>query len=402
MIKTLAIANYRSIRDLAVELHGLDVVTGANGSGKSSLYRALRLLAECAGGDSGNVVGSLARDGGLASTLWAGPESISEAMRRGEVPVQGTVRRDSVNLKLGYSGDDFGYLVDLGMPVSSGAGFDQETGRPRPSAFSLDPEIKREQIFSGPVARPGSLLVDRKGSLAKLRGADGDWTELSRRLDTFQSMLTEVSDQDRAPEVLRVRDSVRSWRFYDHFRTDAEAPARQAQLGTRTPVLHHSGKDLAAALQTLREVGFERQLDAAVDHAFPGSRLEIAVSDGRFSVELRQPGMLRPMKASELSDGTLRFLLLTAALLTPRPPELMVLNEPETSLHVDLMPALAGLIVQASANSQMIVVTHSEALLSALRESGAAHEHELYKDLGETRIKGLGSLEGPLWSWPKR
>jgi len=167
-------------------------------------------------------------------------------------------------------------------------------------------------------------------------------------------------------------------------------------------VLHHSGRDLAAALQTLREVGFERQLDAAVDHAFPGSRLEIAVNDGRFGVELRQPGMLRPMKAAELSDGTLRFLLLTAALLTPRPPELMVLNEPETSLHVDLMPALAGLIVQASASSQMIVVTHSEALLKALRDSGAAHEHELYKDLGETRIKGLGSLEGPLWSWPKR
>ncbi|ASN19546.1 AAA family ATPase [Arthrobacter sp. YN] len=402
MIKTLAIANYRSIRDLAMKLHGLDIVTGANGSGKSSLYRALRLLAECAGGDSGNVVGSLARDGGLASTLWAGPESISKAMRSGDMPVQGTVRRESVSLKLGYSGDDFGYLVDLGMPTPGGAGFDQETGRPRPSAFSLDPEIKREQIFSGPVARPGSLLVDRKGSLAKLRGPGSEWTELSRRLDTFQSMLTEVSDQDRAPEVLRVRDSVRSWRFYDHFRTDADAPARQAQLGTRTPVLHHSGKDLAAALQTLREVGFERQLDAAVGRAFPGSRLEIAVNDGRFSVELSQPGMLRPMKAAELSDGTLRFLLLTAALLTPRPPELMVLNEPETSLHVDLMPALAGLIVQASANSQMIVVTHSEALLSSLRESGAAHEHELYKDLGETRIKGLGSLDSPLWTWPKR
>jgi predicted ATPase len=63
---------------------------------------------------------------------------------------------------------------------------------------------------------------------------------------------------------------------------------------------------------------------------------------------LRQHGLLRPLSASELSDGTLRFLLWTAALLTPRPPELMVLNEPETSLHPDFLPALARLIAFAS------------------------------------------------------
>lgn len=401
MIRTLAISNYRSIRDLTMELHELDLVTGSNGSGKSSLYRALRLLSECAGSDSGNVVGSLARDGGLSSTLWAGPETISDAMRRGEAPVQGTVRKESVNLKLGFSGDDFGYLIDLGLPVSGGA-FDDAIGRPVPSAFNRDPEIKREQVFSGPVARPGSVLVDRKGAVARLRGEKGEWVELSRRLHAYESMLTEVSDHDRAPEVLRVRDMVRSWRFYDHFRTDHEAPARQAQIGTRTPVLHHSGSDLAAALQTLRETGQDGPLDDAIGSAFPGSRLRIAVVDGRFSVELQQPGMLRAMAAAELSDGTLRYLMLVAALLTPRPPELMVLNEPETSLHVDLMPALAQLIVQAGERSQLIVVSHSAPLIAALRESGRVHQHELYKDVGETRIKDLGALEGPPWNWPRR
>ncbi|WP_028266492.1 AAA family ATPase [Arthrobacter sp. MA-N2] len=391
MIRTLAISNYRSIRDLTMELHGLDLVTGSNGSGKSSLYRALRLLSECAGSDSGGVVGSLARDGGLNSTLWAGPETISEAMRRGEVPVQGTVRKESVNLKLGFAGDDFGYLVDLGLPAPGAE-----------SAFNLDPEIKREQVFSGPVARPGSVLVDRKGANARLRGAKGEWTELSRRLHAYESMLTELSDQDRAPEVLRVRDMVRSWRFYDHFRTDHEAPARQAQIGTRTPVLHHSGWDLAAALQTLHETGQSGLLEDAICSAFPGSKLRIAVVEGRFSVELQQPGMLRPMAASELSDGTLRYLMLVAALLTPRPPELMVLNEPETSLHAELIPALARLIVQASESSQMIVVSHSASLIAALRKSGRAHQHELYKDVGETKIKDLGALEGPPWYWPSR
>ena len=78
MLTTLAISNYRSIRELVMPLGALNLVTGANGSGKSNLYRALRLLAETA---QGGVVSTLAREGGLASTLWAGPETISRRMR---------------------------------------------------------------------------------------------------------------------------------------------------------------------------------------------------------------------------------------------------------------------------------------------------------------------------------
>ena len=81
---------------------------------------------------------------------------------------------------------------------------------------------------------------------------------------------------------------------------------------------------------------------------------------------MRQHGLLRPLKAAELSDGTLRYLLLVAALLSPRPPTLMILNEPETSLHPDLLPPLARLIAQASKQSQMIVVSHAQILVAAL------------------------------------
>src|ERR1700730_6879246 len=101
MLTTLAICNYRSLRNLVVPLQRLNVITGANGSGKSSLYRALRLLADTA---QGRVVPSLAREGGLQSTLWAGPESISRSMKQGDHPVQGTRRQHSVNLRLGFSG----------------------------------------------------------------------------------------------------------------------------------------------------------------------------------------------------------------------------------------------------------------------------------------------------------
>ncbi len=76
-------------------------------------------------------------------------------------------------------------------------------------------------------------------------------------------------------------------------------------------------------------------------------------------MSLEQPGMLRGLTAAELSDGTLRFLLLVAALLTPRPPELMVLNELENSLHPELIPALGRLIKRAAESSQVIVVSHN-------------------------------------------
>jgi predicted ATPase len=111
MLKTLAIGNYRSLLKLVVPLGKLNVITGPNGSGKSNLYRALRLLAETA---QAGVVNALAREGGLQSTFWAGPEDVSRRMRAGEVPIQGGTRREPVRLRLGFTGEDFGYSISLG------------------------------------------------------------------------------------------------------------------------------------------------------------------------------------------------------------------------------------------------------------------------------------------------
>lgn len=390
MLHTLAVANYRSLRSLVAPLGPLNVVTGANGSGKSSLYRALRLLAETA---QGTVVASLAREGGLESTLWAGPETITRRMKQRDVPVQGGPRKDVVHLRLGFSGDEFGYAIDLGLPVPGALG---------PTAFARDPEIKRECIWSGQQFRPAALLADRRGPLVQVRTEQGEWDNVAQGLAAFDSMLTRVADARRAPEVLTLRDEIRSWRFYDHFRVDGEAPARQSQLGTRTPVLSHDGRDLAAALQTIREIGDSEALDEAVQDAFPGSTLTVAFAPGRFELQLSQEGLLRPLTAAELSDGTLRYLLWIAALLTPRPPALMVLNEPETSLHPDLLPALARLIGRAAAATQVWVVSHSPRLIAALESQTECNSLVLEKELSETRIVGLRELDAPPWDWPPR
>jgi predicted ATPase len=389
VLTTLAVENYRSLRDLVLPLSRLTVVTGPNGSGKSSLYRALRLLADAA---RDGAVAALAREGGLPSALWAGPEATGRAVREGRSAVQGTRRTKAVGLRLGFSGDEFGYALDLGMPI------------PTRTAFNRDPEFKRECVWRGPVLRPATLLADRAGPVVRTRAAGGSWGQDPHPIGIADSMLTAFADPRISPEVLVVRERIRSWRFYDHFRTDADAPARQARVGTRTPVLDHDGADLAAALQTIEEVGDADELRAAVDNAFPGSRVRVEVAeDGRFGLSFHQHGLLRPLSAGELSDGTLRYLLWVAALLSPRPPELLVLNEPETSLHPDLLPALAALIATAAARAQVVVVTHAQPLVRALAavEDGTALL-ELGKEFGATVLAGQSLLERPSWHWPKR
>ncbi|MDR6643449.1 putative ATPase [Luteibacter sp. 1214] len=386
MLATLAVANYRSLRSLVLPMGRINLVTGANGSGKSSLYRALRLLAETA---QGGVVPALAREGGLSSTLWAGPEKFSRGMLSGDLPVQGGPRTEPVSLKLGFAGESFGYAIDLGLP------------EPSLSMFGRDPEIKSEVIWSGPFLRAASLLMDRRGPMAKLR--DGrHWHVAAQHLSQFESVFTQLADPERAPEVMVLRESIRGWRFYDHFRSDADAPARWPQLGTRTPVLSHDGRDLAAAWQTIREIGDVASLEASVDDAFPGAVVRVGQEGDRLLLTFQQPGLLRPLSSAELSDGTLRYLLWIAALHTPRPPPLMVLNEPETSLHPDLLPALGRLILKASTTCQVWVVSHASRLIAALEDSPDCHSLRLEKTLSETRIVGQGVLDEPAWYWPSR
>lgn len=387
MLTTLAVSNYRSLRELVLPLDRLTLITGANGAGKSNLYRALRLLAETA---QGSLVAALARQGGLQSALWAGPERTGQRVRQGQHPVQGTARRHPVALRLGFSGDVFGYAIDLGLPAPSG------------SAFGLDPQIKRECIWAGPALRPASLLVDRRGAAVRIRKSSGAWAESAYPIATFDSMLAQYADPGEAPEMHTVRENIRRWRFYDHFRTDTDAPARASQIGTHTPVLGHEGSDLAAALQTIIEIGDADALHEAIAYAFPDSSLSIRVSAGRFDIAMAQHGLLRPLAAAELSDGTLRYLLWSAALLTPRPPELLVLNEPEASLHPDLLPALGRLIVAASRRSQIIVVSHASRLIAALEHEGDCLHHVLTREMAETLVASLHPGAAPAWAWPDR
>jgi predicted ATPase len=394
MIRTVAVQGYRSLRDLLLPLGQLSVITGANGSGKSSVYRSLRLLADAA---LNSVVASLAREGGLPSTFWAGPETIARGVRQGTYAVEPLAKRKVASLKLGFGGDTYGYSIDLGYPPPP------PPPPPPPTMFRLDPHVKRECIWHGPIYRKASALVDRRNNFVWIATTrDEEPVMLTQHLSDTDSMLASVADPQRAPEMLAVREAVRGWRFYDHFRTDSDSPARTAQIGTFAPVLHHDGSNIAAALQTILEIRSDEALTMALEDAFPGSRLSVEAQNGRFELLLQQHGLLRTLSAAELSDGTLRYLLWAAALLTPRPPELMVLNEPETSLHPDLLPALARLILAAAKNTQVIVVSHAPQLIEELATAPFCTRLHLLKEFGETKLEGSTLFNTPKWNWPAR
>ena len=361
-VTAVHIEQYRSIRSLSLRLGPVTTVVGANGTGKTNLYRALRLLHAAA---MGRLAEAFADEGGMPSALYAGVK------RRDEI--------HGVRLTVGVDFDSFSYRLACGLPT------------PRQTAFKLDPEVKEEDLGVRVTGRKRPLpLCERRGNVVTVRTDSGERDTFVDPLDETESVLAQLADPRRYPELALARMTLASWRFYHQFRIDPEAPARLPRLGVRSPVLAEDGANLAAVLQTIRELEHGNgQLDAAIASAFPGCGFEIASdSRGLMSLSWRQPGIHRTLDARELSDGTLRFLCLAAALLTPRPPGLLVLNEPEASLHPALLPALAGLIATASSRCQVLLTTHAAELAEQVTALTGHQPVRLYMHNGQTRFEG--------------
>jgi predicted ATPase len=154
------------------------------------------------------------------------------------------------------------------------------------------------------------------------------------------------------------------------------------------------GSNLAAVLATLVHIrGDTVDLDRSIEDAFPGATLDVPLPERTASFGMIFPEHPRRVfQAFELSDGTLRYLALAGALLSLRLPSFIALNEPESSLHPELLEPLARLIVRAAERTQVWLVTHSERLAAALAEHGKVEPRAVIKREGETWIDGLKQI----------
>ena len=379
----LSVQGYRSLHDLAFEPGPLTVITGGNGVGKSNVYRAMELLHAAA---HGRLAQTLAREGGLPSALWAGPEEVrTELAKREGRAVRGTSRKHSIRLCIGIRLPFACYELALGLPVRIPSD---------PSAFDTDPMVKEEHLWHAPRRRPSNTWLVREGPAARCLDRAKEWRTYAP-LDVTDTVLAQLDEPMLLPELHQLRATLRRFRFYHGFRTDPESPLRTPQHGVRTPVLASSGEDLAAALQTILEIGDRETLERAVRE---GLDAELDLACNPFEVGLRVSGLLRRLGARELSDGSLKYLALLAALHSPRPAPLLVLNEPEASLHPKLHAPLAKSIHAAAAHAQIWVISHARALVDAIESLGPTRRIELERDTeGATRVVGQGMLDRPLW-----
>lgn len=276
----------------------------------------------------------------------------------------------------------YSYEVQIGVPPPGG-----------PGAFPLEPDIKEEALLFHHRGRATKLL-ERRRRTVMARDADGKRTELSGELLASETALGSFNEPQRFPEIHAIRQMMLDWRFYHGLRTDAESALRRPCLAVATPTMASDGSNLAAVLATLIHIRRDTvALDRAIEDAFPGAVLSVPLPEREASFGMVFPDHPRRVfEAMELSDGTLRYLALAGALLSLRLPTFVALNEPESSLHPDLLEPLARLIAQASERTQIWLVTHSERLAAALAKHGGVQPRTVIKKDGETWIEGLRQI----------
>ncbi len=250
-------------------------------------------------------------------------------------------------------------------PSAAGArSYDYEVSvglrHPTAAALPFEPLVKEETLTFHHAGRRIKLL-ERHGPQVAARDEAGKRVEIETELMASETALASLQDPVGFPDLHLIRRTMLDWRFYHEMRTDAASPLRGPCLAVTSPTLASDGSNLAAVFATLVHIREDTvDLDRTIEDAFPGARLVVPPPgrDAAFGTVFPDYPK-RVFEAAELSDGTLRYLALAGALLAYRLPAFIALNEPETSLHPDLLEPLARpYIVKCSAETQPGLARH--------------------------------------------
>jgi predicted ATPase len=338
----------------AVSLLPLNVLIGPNGSGKSNLIEGIELLHATPLAFAGAI-----RDGGgVREWLWKGKAAGRTAS------IEAIIDPDSLNIKQKLLKSNLRYLLSFtvsGQRVEVTDEIIEKTEKEFKSAKDVyfyyrfqngNPVINLQEDWASGAAKVSTRHLERQS------------------LVPDESVLSQRKDPNSYPELTRLGQkfaeihSFREWSFGRYGQLRQPQPA-----DLPTGALLPDARNLGLILNQLEHSSSWSEFNRYLKRFLPRfDRFSTRIEGATVQFYLHESGMEQPIPATRLSDGTIRFMAILALLLSDSPPPLICMEEPELGLHPDAIALLATLLQEASTRTQLVVTTHSDALVSALTE----------------------------------
>ncbi|MBD6614360.1 AAA family ATPase [Komarekiella sp. 'clone 1'] len=348
-IRSLRLENFLSYGSDGeeIELQPLNVLIGANTSGKSNLIEAIGILKAT----PTDLPAPFRQGGGVSEFLWKGGQENPVATIEATLDYP----QRPQNLRYQVSLTAIGQRLEL-----------------------VDEAVENEQAYAGANDVYFYYRYQNGRPILNINKLDDDLKRIVQRTRTLrredlipdQSVLSQRKDPDLYPELSYLSNEFSKICLYRHWQMGRYSEPRNAQ---KTDLPEHplleDGSNLGLVLNNLQHQIGNRKIIEKLKNLYEAvEELSVRIYGGTVQIFIREEGLIQPITANRLSDGTLRYLFLMALLLDPTPPPLICIEEPEIGLHPDILPTIAEMLIEASERTQIIVTTHSDALVSALSE----------------------------------
>jgi predicted ATPase len=370
IFEKIHIQGFRRLYDVNLRLSPLNVVIGANGSGKTSLLDVFSLLAASASGRLKDTISDFSGIDANLTNLHAAKGDRARFMALDltmEVP-----DHSPIEYRIALA------PVGLGYEISDETLTQQLADKP--------PPLKHIQAHHKDVR----YFVKPKTGKGKLEPPNWDY-------DHTESALSQVPKMYQEPEDFRMR--LASSTHYHVLDVSPRAPIRLPQQMRDSRLPGHDGEDLVSCLYTLRETDPDRfeSIEATLRAGFPSfERLNFPpVAAGTLAMLWKDTTSKHPFYMHQLSEGTLRFLWLVTLLQSPGLTAVTMIDEPEVSLHPELLSLLADLFREASDRTQLVVATHSDRLIRFLEPSEVVTVN--VNDAGAAQVIRADQLDLEKW-----
>ena len=350
LINSLHLKNILSFKDTKLDLQPLNVLIGPNGSGKSNLIDVIALLQAL----PGDLAGFLRRNGPTGDWQWKGDDSHAPDFLISEIQAE-IFNPEQLDLPFRY-GLQFEASYN-GLKVTS-----ETLANLRQDADSKRPHFIRNPDGSGQVT-PSEYAI----AIYELTGEGVSTRITPNTVGSAQSVFNAFRNPVAFPVLSQTALRLSAIKSYRGWEVGRGSPVRRPQP-TDGPVdfLEEDFSNLALVVNDLRErQGLGSVMDEYLERFYASYKsLHTPIYGNTVSLTVREAALSRPLPASRLSDGTIRFIALLAILCHPEPPPLVCIEEPEIAMHPDSLWLVAELMRKASERTQLIVATHSPELVS--------------------------------------